>query len=73
MPLLPTAIHPFSRHGLAEVGERCQAVAIFILIITFITADCSANSDFQPVAAGGDGALVQFCVYSPLGNLAHDS
>ena len=31
------------------------------LTVTLIVENCDANSGFQPIAAGGDGAVVQYC------------
>jgi hypothetical protein len=47
-------------------------VAISILTVMLTAANCNANSGFHPIAVGGDGASVQFCVYLLLGSLAHD-
>ena len=61
MPLLRTATHMPSRHGPAGVCGNGTAVDILILTITHNTANCETNSDFQPISAGGDGAVVQYC------------
>jgi len=63
MLLLLTAIHLSSRRGLVEVPAGGSTVVFLMLIVTFITANCNANSGFQPIAAGGDGAVVQYCAY----------
>jgi len=42
------------------------------ILIALTAANCNANSRFQPIAAGGDGAFIQYCVYLLLGSLVHD-
>ena len=69
-PLLLTAIRLLSRHGLVEVREG-NPTAGFVLTVILITDNCKANSGFKPIAAGGDGGLVQHCAYS-LASLALD-
>jgi hypothetical protein len=34
-----------------------------MLILIFVAANCNSNSGFQPVASGGDGVVVQYCMY----------
>jgi hypothetical protein len=60
--LLPSASPLFSRHGHAEVCEGFWPWW-FPSHLTLTAANCNANSGFQPIAAGGDGAVVQFCTY----------
>jgi hypothetical protein len=74
MPLLPSARPTLSGHGLVEVRNlpgpfsplggsagtkipeewvlRCRLLSV---------ANCQANPNFKPFAAGGDGDAVQYC------------
>jgi hypothetical protein len=56
----------------STINWSCGGVSIAMhwcmckVLIVIPVANCDANPDFQPVAAGGDGDITQFCRHLPL-------
>ena len=63
-PLLLTVTHLLLRIGLAEVCTDEFTMRTLTLTARIIAENCEENPRFMPVAAGGDGALVQYCAHS---------
>ena len=57
----PNATMNWSCNGTSFLLVFLKLVGPSIICIVLTIADCKANSDFIPVASGGNGGSVQFC------------